>query len=739
MLLTMSMIACSSVYAQTIGNGQSSMVNGQDEPTPVQGRLLTSKIRLLTRAYGDRVALRWLPEDYVSWMFLCHSGVNVLRVDAETYQVDTIAMQLKPLTQQQFTAKYPQSDSLAMVAVGVLYGEGKLGENQTREKPGSQGANVELNNDQDLSFAYAMLVAEWRPDLAEAMAVGITDRTARRGRRYDYYVQPSTHDFGGKIIFEPGVSEGVVNTAYKPEPYDPKLQYEQVSPRRVGVSWIDTHHSSFEIERRFVRAFGKEAGRSEGAWQRLNDQPYLSMVQDVDIDGLCIYSDSVDAEGTWEYRVLGHDAFGELTEPSPALTAQIRDIEAPHAPQLKYIVIERPGEDPMARVLAHVVWQTSEPLEKDLQGYLLHYYNERITGHRWMPLGDALIAPTDTMATVDMTGLRTGMLSVFAYDDSGNIGQSLPQLIRLTDYKAPAAPDSLRALTLPDGYVILSWQPKPEDNDIAYYDVAFANDSTHEFLTLNQGGIKVPMYVDTLGLDVNQKYVYYKVRAVDTENNFGEWTPILQVLRPHDTPPSAPHLDESWHNDEQGMHMRWIVGTDADMTYHELLRRLGSKGEWEVLAVWDADSIAATGDYAVTVDDNPPYDQEQRYYYMVSSHNSTEYVSSSLAVSWLHQGPHFLDIPISLSGAWVEHEGTVRLTWETGAIPQTGVGYYYCVFRKGEGDKRFKYMFNVSADTPEYSDQTLRPGEQADYYVSIRFKDGRESQNSNTITVRRER
>ena len=228
---------------------------------------------------------------------------------------------------------------------------------------------------------------------------------------------------------------------------------------------------------------------------RLNKKPYVSMVEQSDYEGLMVYSDSVPHVGTWEYRVLAHDAFGELTPPSPVHTAYARDIQPPLAPQLKYVVLERPDDsDPMSRVLAHVVWE-----------------------------------------------------------------------------------------------------------------------------------------------------IYYKVRAVDWSNNIGLWSPAIEVKRPHNTPPTAPHRDESWHNDLKGMHTRWIVGTDADMEYHLLLRRLGTEGEWQVLARWDADSIAATGSYAVEVDDNPPYDQEQRYYYMVESHNSTPYTAQSLAVSWLHQGPRVLD------------------------------------------------------------------------------------------------
>lgn len=686
--------------------------------------IITSKIRLLTRSYGDRVVLRWMPEDYVSWKFLRYYGVNVLRVKPGTMDIDTLAYALKPMTREQMEAKYPTTDEQAMAAMGIMYGGGRLGVNQTQDPPGSMGASVEHNSEQDLSYGYAMLIAEWRPDLAEAMAVGLTDRTAKRGESYDYYVQVIQWELDGKIIFEPGVNEGVEVTAYKPQAYEPLVMDTLTSPRRVALSWIDKEHSSYEIERR-------EAGGSD--WVRLNDKPYVSMVSDEDFKGICVYSDSVDHEGTWEYRIMAHDAFGELTPPA-VHTAYVRDIEAPKAPEITRIVIDH-QDSVDEKILAHVFWHKNEAPEPDLKGYMVHYYNDNITGNHWMPLGDALSAPTDTVATVDVSGLRSGMVCILAYDDSGNEGQSLPQFIRIADRKAPTPPDTIYHRVLPHGFVLLSWDTAPEDDDIMYWDVAFANQTDHDFLLRNEGGLTEAAFVDTLALDVNQKYIYYKVRGVDYSGNIGAWSPMLRVLRPHNTPPTTPHIDLSSH-DEQGMHMRWVVGTDADMDYHVLLRRLGTAGEWQTLARWDADSLAQVRSWAIQVDDNPPYNRKERYYYMVRSYNSSPYTSQSLAISWLHEGSRYIDIPIKLVGDYLQKEGMVKLVWETGKVP-TDTTYYYCVFRKTSTDKRFKYMYNVSADNPEFTDSSLSEGEEAEYYVSIRFADGRESRESNVVKVKR--
>ena len=707
--------------------------------------LITSRIHLMTRSYGDRVYLRWVPEDYVSWIFLTTDGVNILRDNRATGKLDTLAWALKPLTEQQFRKKYNlERDSNAAVAVGVFYGEGRMKEGQTRDKPGSMGANVEVNGEQDVSFGFAMLVADWRPDLAQDMAVGFMDRTAKRGETYDYYVQPTRWDNGGKIIFEPGVREKVENTPYKRQPYDPQLEDTLAAPQRFTLSWVDGRHSSFEVERREVTDPKKG---TVTAWERVNDKPYVSMVE-TDFEGLTLFSDSVSHDGTWEYRIMGHDPFGELTEPSPAHRAYARDILPPVPPQMKYIVIHRPEEDPMAKIMADVVWQNPEEPSDDCQGYLVKYYNDNIYGEQWHVMTDQLIAPTDTIAHLDVTGLRTGMLCVAAYDNSGNESTSMPQLIRITDYKAPAAPDSLRVHIISDldadslittAYAILTWQPSPEDDDIAYFDLAFANDSTHEFMKLNGPGIHETGYVDTLAMDVNQKYVYYRVRAVDYSNNIGQWSPYIRVMRPHNSPPSQPHLGESSHDDKTGMHMDWIVGRDADMDYHILWRRTGEQGDWQMLRRWDADSLAQVKNWKLHVDDNPSHNRRERYYYMVESFNSSVFTSQSLAVSWLHQGPRHFDIPIKLNGDYVKHDGLVRLVWDHPQVPAAlkEVPFYYCVFRKTDADKRFRYVTNVASANCEFVDASLSPGQQAQYYVLLRFEDGREGQPSNTITVAR--
>ena len=722
---------------------------GEGEIRPAYHPLVTSKIKLLTRTYGDSIVLRWVAEDFVSYHYLAAFGVNVFRVvhdSLEGLKVDTLAYALKPLTAKQFEAKYPTTDSLAMVAMNVLYGEGR---DEHKEKGFLPGAEDESQS-QDLKYGFGMLVCEWRKDLARDMAVSFTDRKVEQGGVYEYIIQPTVHN-DSVLIFEPGVAENVVNKPYVPEVYHPQMRDSVTATGTVQLEWWDGVHSGFEIERhQLTDVMGNEV--PENPWVRTTMRPYIPMVEQPDGERYCLYVDSVATLGTWEYCIRGYDSFGDISDRSQPHNVFFPDMTPPMPPVLKYIVIERPDStDLMAKVTAHVIWE-KDSLEEDLTGYRIYYHGLNNEGEPWRAMNYDLLPPTDTIKALDVTGLRTGMMYISAYDKSGNESKSFVQEIRLTDFKAPAAPDSLRAYVRPIdldrdstvlktmwAYVDLYWQPHPEDDDIAYFDISFANDTTHKFLVRNEGGIHESMFTDSLALDANQKYVYYRVRAVDYSTNVGDWSPWIQVVRPHITPPSEPHLGHSQHSDENGMYMEWIVGTDADMKYHVVYRRLGESGPWDILGKFDADSVKQAGN-KIIITDNPPYSQTQRYYYFCKSINSSPFTTSSLDVSWKHRGPRLLKVNIELSAVYDEEEKCSRLSWfiaDEQSLPEGD--WYFAIYRKGPGENKFNYYMSADKADRSYVEYTLKEGETAEYYVELQFEDGRHSPSSNTTSVTRQK
>ncbi len=679
--------------------------------------LVRSRLNLMARAYGDSIVLRWAPEDYVSWKYLNRTGYTLLRVSDAG--IDTLAHALKPISREQMLQKYSQTDSLAAIAAEVTWGEGYKRYSQTRNRPGTMGALVEMSEDQNMMFGMAVLVSEWRRDLAQDLAMRYVDTRVRRGEHYQYILQPTVWDPDSMLIFQPGFVQDIENHPYRPEPFSAAIADSIVSPTQVNLEWDMGPYSSFEIERR----------REGGQWQRANSLPFVPFLKEDVAQTTALFADFVHQSGTYEYRVRAHDLFGDLTDPSPTITVEMGDRMPPSMPTVTRIDIDRPAD---GRILARICWE-KDTIEADLAGYLPLYYNRRHSGDEWQQLTAEPVSPADTMCTADVTGLPTGMLVVAAVDHSGNMSYSMPVQIRIEDMVPPPAPTSLNAQVQPDGRVTLTWHASADDVD--YYQVAFANDTTHAWQFRSQAGLRDTLMHDTLATDVNQRYIYYKVRAVDYSTNEGPWSDVLQVLRPTLLPPGVAHLDTAWV-DAKGINMRWVAAADELMDHHLLFRRTDGDRQWTLVARFDADSVAAQ-DHFIRYTDRPAYNRQHRYLYAIESVNASGLSSGlSLAYSVKYRQPSVVPCTITLSGDYVAKDGEARLAWDVEGLQTVRLAdCYFSVYRQAPGDDLFRFVTTTRADEQLFADVLLRSGQRARYYVKLLTKDGRESRPSNVVEI----
>lgn len=683
------------------------------------------KIQLLARSYGDSIVLRWSAPDYVGWQYLNKVGVNVIRTDRSTGRTDTLAAGLKPTPLEKFMTMYPETDSLAMMGMGSVYNKKMSNEGETQGETGSAGSLYQIYEDQQMMLGIALLVSEWRQDVANHMAMRWVDRNVKRNGSYDYTVEPSVADTTLHVLLIPGEVRYFENGGFVPAVFDAQIEDSVAAPNNVYLAWEDSPiYSSYEIERR---------DKGSQRWTRINKHPYISMVTAPGNIG-CYYIDNVPKEGDYEYRILAHDAFGDLTANTKIHTVTMPDLMAPLAPQITWINIVRPNEkDLSAEIWAEIHFE-KDTMEADYIGTQPMYFHEQDTEGKWIPLTDKMMGKRDTVCRVNVTGMRTGMVTMAAYDTAHNVSYSIPLPIRISDMKPPKAPTGLKAETnAKDGTIRLTWD-KQEADDISHYDVIAANDSTHEFMAISHP--TDTFYVDTVAMDVNQKYKYYKVRAVDYSTNMGPYSDMLQVIRPSNVPPTKPHIE--WSNaDDHGIHMRWITGTDAQMAYHHVLRRLESQKEWTLLRRCDADSVKAAGN-VIRIDDVPPYSGTSRWVYAVESFNYSN-VGSGLSLQYVVRfvGERVFTCPIKLLGDFNPKNNETRLAWELpdGNPPFEG-DWYFCIWRQGPNDKRPKFLLSAEPGDRSFSDFLLRPGQQAHYYIMIQYADGRQSKPSNIITVK---
>lgn len=690
-----------------------------------------SQIHMLARAYGDSIVLRWAAEDYVSQRYLNRVGVNIYRYDlTDDYKCDTIVYQKKPLSLDEWRAAYPnQNDTLAYTAMSLLYGDTKMTANQTRNFPGSIGSLMEYYDDQQTHLAFAILLSEWRRDLADGLAMRALDTNVKKGHRYEYILQPAVRDTTMTIIFDAGHISGIVNEKYTPQKFDVEVGDSIVGPYTVRLWWENRKHSSYEIERREVN------GKKKGEWVRVNNKPVMMMPSETygSDQWDCSYLDIVPKVGEYEYRIFAHDAFGDLTESSPVHRVEVKDLSAVVAPDITLIEIDRQDPNDLTKKVLATIHFHKETMEDDYTGFMPMYYSERITGKQWRSLLKQPLQPTDTICTVDVTGLTTGMIVVCAYDEAGNMSYSLPRMIRIRDLKAPDAPKNFKSEIIDNdlGLVRLSWET--DEDDIEYFELAYANDTTHQFMLRSQGKLMAHSFVDTLAVDVNQKYIYYKVRAIDYSTNEGDYTPVLQVLRPSILPPSQAHLDSTWVSPE-AVNMRWVCANEAQMKSHRLLRRQENQQKWETVKSWTAEEVKLQNN-EIMVSDAPAFDRETRYQYAIESEAVNGKTAMSLIYSVRFAGKAVFDWPIKLFGEYNKDAKETRLVWECDDnLPFKGQ-WYFCIWRKGARDERPKFLLSAKKEDRMFTDKLLRPGEQAEYYIFIQYRDGRKSRASNVVKV----
>lgn len=707
-----------------------------EDSTQMQVGIVDTKIHLLSRTYGDSIVLRWAPEDYATWRYVNRVGMDVLRYSEDRpFDADTLAHRLRPFTLEQFRRRYPITDSLAMMAAGLLYDENRTRPTATKNPPGTLGSLYEIYQEQQMRFGLAVLTTEWRRDLAEALAMRLVDKTAKRGKTYEYIVRPSEIDTTGQIIIRTGHIPELKNERYKPEAFTTTLTDSTIAENSVQLTWNRKKYSTFEIERRWVGAKGKTSSTEE--WQRVNDKPYIDMSPNEQglPDTLYTMTDQVPQVGLYDYRLLAHDAFGDLTEPTKPFRVWVRDITPPSPPAITLITIDRRDSTDLSKGVFATFHLRKDTMEADYTGWHLVYYHEKDTEKQWRRLSPQQ-TPADSLLTLDVTGISTGMVAVAASDTANNTSYSIATMLRLEDLKAPGVPRNLRAQGNPlQGTITLDWDA-PDDLDIDYYEVAYANDSTHRWVLATEQKLQDTRFVDTIDVTANQKYIYYKVRAIDYSTNEGFYSPVLQVIRPTLIPPVVAHIDSSWV-DDNGIHMRWITSAEHFVSHHLVWRRLHTDKEWTLLAVCNADSLADY-DYELMLHDKPEYSREARYDYAIETISYSGVSSEkSLAYSVRWEGDAVFALPLKLYGEYLEDKQETRLVWEMPQQPPYKGRWYFCIFRQGPDDKAPTFLISAAKDDRIFSDRLLDPGQQASYFIRVKYADGRQSEDSNTVTVER--
>ena len=692
-------------------------------------------IEVLARAYGDSIALRWAPSEYVPWKYLNGYGYDIFRgcVSDDNWSIDSIAY-VRAWNRYKFQEVFAANDTLAGGAVECIFGEGTTLTNTNRH-PGSAGSVLEVYEEQQNVFGFAMFIAEARPDLAKAMGLMYVDRDVKPGKDYLYFIKPHMAD---SVLRVGSGSVRVANTPYKADACTLEMTDSLTSVNSVSLTWPFSTYSAFNIERR---------RQGESTWTVINTKPYISMSMDfLDPEPASIFVDEDLQPGTYYYRLRGLDSFGNWSAPSPEHEVVMPDLIPPTPPVIKHITIDR-GEGVMSAAIDF----HKDQVEPDLVGYIPFYQfnvaNEEgeeqdistqtpdsvDISQGWVPLlKDRLVAPRDSSVTVDISGLSSGMVTIAAVDTAMNMTYAMPMPIRIVDLVPPEAPSNLRTHVSVEGVVTLLWSPSPS-LDTHFYEVFLANDTTHQFmLAAGNQILRDTVWRDTLSMQVNQAYKYYKVRAVDFSGNSSEFSPIHQCVRPNFNAPSECWSDSIWQDDDH-VYTRWHLSPEKDVADYHLYRRLTNEKQCTLVQGWERKDIV--GDVLVATD-SPAPQKSQRYYYAMTASNLTG-VSTGLsqAICILHRGQLIIPIDIKLEGGWRSEDGKTVLAWSIPEELPVVAPFHFVIERQLEGEDFFRPYRSADYDNRTYTDQRLKEGQSTKYRIKMLYEDGRSSTWSNEVSI----
>lgn len=673
-------------------------------------------VLVLARAKGDKVLLRWAPDEFAPWYLANKYGYNVIRTDKNGV-VDTLQAGLKPYSLEHMKERFEPSDSLAGAAVQMLYGKGT----ELNTAIGIDGAEgiMQVYEEQQTRFAYAMLLSEIRPDLAEAMALMYVDNSAVKNAEYSYIVTTNIPKKELNMIYQP---VHIKNVKEKPLKYEPMITDSMgVDGRSIRLFWSRTpEFSTYDIERM----------NEMGEWVKLNEHRFMTLFTHEDeAVAQNIFEDVDLAPGSYNYRICGYDAFGEKSNYSKVHTAHLVDIIPPTAPVIVQFNVERPTEN---RVMADILWEKNI-IEPDFMGYNIYYFNAQVDSV-WVKLNERLLDPEMTTFRCEVTFLGTGHVTVVAVDTMNNSSAAMPQELFIADFTPPTAPKGLEYVMSPTGSVIIKWKKNPEQ-DVAGYHLYYANDSTHTFLQKSGKIARTPIVFDTLNVtNVTQRYTYYRVKAFDFSGNESPFSEILAVKRKNYDSPRPCRIDSVWQ-DTKRVYMSWFPSSEEDVEKFYVYRRVHGEEINSLINILTKDSIKDGRLYVV---DSPEPNRKKRYYYHIETMNETGVTSEpSYETSFLFKGETTLPLKIRIGAAYRNDDEQVYIGWDISGITQELLesGLYICLYRRWNDDDIFRFVKSLNINETNTIDSYMQPGDKAEYRIRVRAKDGRTSPYSNVVEV----
>lgn len=385
-------------------------------------------------------------------------------------------------------------------------------------------------------------------------ALGWLDAEVRAGEIYRYTVTNGE-----------STAEISINRDARIVPPPPVSVPPEVMIKSVILAWhrekTDGYYSSYNVER------SDNGGRT---FFRLNKLPLVQILNESNYDTLQYFQDTfppVVADIEFQYRFVGITPFarqGPYSEvvrvlPQPDLATMM-----PRISEMTQDVEEN----------YRISWQI--PVGSQNKVAYFEVQRSRVGFQGFTPRSEKI--PATERNWTDEAPETGYFYMVVAYDDRGIPFGSPPRLLTLVDRDPPSPPTGLAGSIDSLGNVSLLWEENPE-KDVKGYRVYFANRPTGHFPQITPKHTIETSYDWQVTMDTRAEDVWFKIKAVDYQGNYSQFSDSLKLSRPDFRPPTEPVI-KSVSSNQESVTLRLAPSSSDDVVYHLLQRSPAGDNNW---------------------------------------------------------------------------------------------------------------------------------------------------------------
>ena len=670
---------------------------------------LKAGIRLFAKSYGDSIVLRWGPTADWAWTSLNYTGYTIERIDlseAKHPKKEIITSQpLKPLSLAQLKTQFGPNNKYAAIAAQCLYGK-----NFSTNLRKGQAGKADKANVWNSRYAYALQVADYDGNVAAAEGLRFTDKKVNRDGVYIYKIYPSKLPSQGKIDTANVLIENNKTTIIRSKP---KMTEGIARDRFVELHWNriqQEQYSGYFIER-------SDDGRH---FIPLNESPYftskpdsLKIAKDSTQEKIYqllalqqVFIDSLPANyKKYFYRLRGINAFAEMSDYSDTVAAMGTDLTPPAAPIVS---------SPQFISGRKIQLQWKKPLkEKDFKGYIVT--RSHLVSGPYTALNQGFLDPQSIQFT-DTAAFEHGQnfYILLAVDTAGNSSSSIPAMGLVPDHTPPAVPKGLKGFIDRNGLVHLSWD-KNKDEDMKGYKVYFANSNEHVYSQITVAPDADTAFIDTITLHTLTKTIWYKIVAVDENNNHSGYSQPVELKKPDIIPPMPP-LASKVYVDTSGVQIDWIQSSSEDVVSYIIYRK-EKNINWTPIKRMRHDP--GKNSFHFTDHNLAPF-HEYEYCAEAVDDDSLHSAKSTAVNASVKTVP---DLPAiqTLRATYDDKAKEVQLHWQF-----RDSGDYFFVLYRAAGDETLSKFHSVDAGSDQYTDSDLSGiSGSLQYAIQVIYKDRR--------------